>query len=141
MSDIFGKLKSGAGKVVGKVDETVDIKRIEMQIGSIKKQIEDQYQKLGQVTYDSKVKKEPENPEVAGIIEKVTELKQMIVAKEEEIKNRKEDKVVSQVAAPVSQVAAPVSQVAAPGNKFCTNCGKENDANSKFCNDCGAKMG
>jgi hypothetical protein len=140
MSGIFGKLRSGAEKIAKEADKTVDIKRIEMQISSINKQIEDQYQKLGQITYDSNIKKEPENPEAAGIISKVTELKQQIAAKEEEIKNIREvapqEKVVSQVA-PQEKV---VSQVAAPGKRFCTNCGKENDASSKFCNDCGAKM-
>jgi len=97
-----------------------------MQISSIKKQIEDQYQILGQMTYDSNTRKEPENLEVTGIIAKVTELKQQIVAKEEEIKNIKEEK--------------SVIQTATPGKKFCTNCGKENDANSKFCNYCGTKI-
>jgi len=127
VSDILGKLKGGAEKIAKETDKAVDIKRREMQIGSIKNQIEDQYKKLGQMTYDSNVNKKPENPEAAGIIVKVTELKQLIIAKEEEIKNIKEGKVVS--------------QAAAPGKKFCTNCGKENDANSKFCTDCGAKMG
>ena len=97
-----------------------------MQINSLKNQIEDQYQKLGQMTYDSNLKNESMNPEAVGIIAKITDLKQQIVAKEEEIKNRKEDKVVS--------------QAAAPGRKYCTKCGKENDANSKFCNYCGAEM-
>jgi small-conductance mechanosensitive channel len=134
MSDIFGRLKSGAQKIAKEADRTVDVKRIEMQIGSIKKEIEAQYQILGQMTYDSNIKKEPENPEAAGIIAKVTELKQQIVVKEEEIKNIKEEK---------ENVKEEniVSQTAAPGKKFCTNCGKENDANSKFCNDCGGKIG
>jgi small-conductance mechanosensitive channel len=127
MSDILGKLKSGAQKIAKDADKTVDIKRIEIQIGSIKKQMEDQYQILGQMTYDSNIKKETESPEAAGIIAKITELKQQIVAKEEEIKNIKEEKVVS--------------QTAAPGKRFCTNCGKENDANTKFCNACGGKIG
>ncbi|MCJ7770579.1 hypothetical protein MUP37_03265 [Candidatus Bathyarchaeota archaeon] len=56
MSGIFGKLRSGAEKVAGKIDETVDVQRIEMQIHSLKNQIEDQYQKLGQMTYESSVK-------------------------------------------------------------------------------------
>jgi hypothetical protein len=133
MSSIFGKLKSDAGRVVKEADKTVEIKRLEMQIGPIKKQIEEQYQKLGQMTYDSNLKNESMNTEAAGIIAKITELKQQIVAKEEEIKNRKEDKVVS-------QTAGPVSQAATPGRKFCTKCGKENNANSKFCNYCGAEM-
>jgi hypothetical protein len=133
MSDIFGKLKSGAEKVAGKVDETVDVQRIGMQIHSLKNQIEEQYQKLGQMTYENNLKNESINPEAAGTIAKITELKQMILAKEEEIKNRKEDKIVS-------QAATPVSQATSPGRKFCTKCGKENDVNSKFCNYCGAEM-
>lgn len=133
MSGIFGKLRSGAEKVAGKVDESVDVQRIEMQIHSLKNQIEEQYQKLGQMTYENNLKNESINPEAAGTIAKITELKQMILAKEEEIKNRKEDKVVS-------QAAAPVSQATSPGRKFCTKCGKENDVNSKFCNYCGAEM-
>ena len=93
MSDILGKLKSGAEKIVKEADKVAHIKHIEIQIGSIKKQIKNQYNKLGQMTYDSYVKKEDENPEAAVIIAKVTELKQLIVTKEEEIKNIKEDKI------------------------------------------------
>jgi zinc-ribbon domain len=127
VSDILGKIKSGAGKVAKGADKAVDIKRIELHIGTVKKQIDDLYHKLGEMAYESKVKGEPENPEAATTIAKITELRQEIVAKEEEIKNIKEDKVVT--------------PTPAAGKKFCTNCGKENDANSKFCAECGAKMG
>ncbi len=127
MSDIFGKLKTGAGKVAHEADKTAHIKRIEMQIGSTNKQIEDQYQKLGEIIYDARVKGEPEDPEVANIQTKITDLKQLIAAKEQEIKDIKEDKVVT--------------PTAAPGKKFCTSCGKENDAAVKLCAECGAKMG
>jgi capsule polysaccharide export protein KpsE/RkpR len=127
LSDIFGKLKSGAGKVAHEADKTAHIKRIEMQIGSTNKQIEDHYQKLGEMVYEAKVKGEPENPEVANIQTKITDLKQQIAVREQEIKDIKEDKVVT--------------PTAAPGKKFCTSCGKENDAAVKFCAECGAKMG
>jgi hypothetical protein len=127
LSDIFGKLKTGAGKVAHEADKTAHIKRIEMQIGSINKQIENHYTKLGEMIYDSKVKGEPDNPEAANIQTKITDLKQQIAAKEQEIKDIKEDKVVT--------------PAAAPGKKFCTSCGKENDASVKFCAECGAKMG
>ncbi len=98
-----------------------------MQIGTYKKQIEEEYQKLGQMTYEISVMNMPENPEVEGVLAKITELRQQIMAKEEEIRVIKED-VVSASAAPV-------------GKSFCTNCGGENDAKSKFCSSCGAKMG
>jgi hypothetical protein len=82
LSDIFGKLKTGAGKVAHEADKTAHIKRIEMQIGSINKQIENHYTKLGEMIYDSKVKGEPDNPEAADIQTKITDLKQQIASKE-----------------------------------------------------------
>ena len=127
MSDILGRIKSGAGKVAKEADKAVDIKRIEMQIGTYQNQIEDEYQKLGKMTYDSKVMNEPENPEVEVVIPKITELMQQIEAKEQEIKDIKEGKAVT----------PPTST----GKRFCTDCGGENDAKSKFCSHCGAKMG
>ena len=113
MADFLEKLKSDAGKIAKETDEVIQAKRIEMQIDSITKQIEDKYRQLGQMTYVSNVGKEPENPAAAGIIVKITELKQLIVARE----------------------------ARALGKKFCTNCGKENDADNKFCATCGTKMG
>jgi hypothetical protein len=127
LSNILGKIKSGAGKVAKEADKAVDIKRVEMQIGGLKKQIEDLYHKLGEMSYDSKVKGEGENPETSDIVAKITDLKQQIVAREEDIKNLKEGKAV-----------APQPS---PGKRFCTSCGKENDTNSKFCAECGAKIG
>ena len=126
MSDIFGKIKSGAGKVAKEADKAVGIQRIEMQIGSIRKQIEDLYKKLGELSYNSAVKKEPENIEVPNIVAKITDLYAQIKTKEEEINNIKEDK-------------SPPKETA-PGKKYCTNCGKENDAGVKFCAECGTKM-
>jgi predicted nucleic acid-binding Zn-ribbon protein len=131
-SDIFGKLKSGAGRIAEEAEETVRVKRIEMQIGSIKNQIDDQYKALGRMIYDGKLKGEAENPETPNIITKITELKQQIVAKEEEIKNIKEGTVGSQAA---------TTGAATTGKRFCTKCGKENDSSSKFCTCCGAEMG
>lgn len=127
MSDIFGKIKSGAGNAAHAAAEAAKIKQIEMNIGGIKKQIEEQHHKLGELTYNSKVKNEPESPEAQDIITKITDLHAQIKAKEEEIKNIKEDK-------------EPPKE-ASPGKKFCTNCGKENDASVKFCAECGTKLG
>jgi hypothetical protein len=126
MSDIFKKIKSEAGKVAKGADRAVDIKRIEMQIGSINKKVEEEYQKLGQMTYDTSVLNNPENPELAGVLDKITELRQQIEEKEEEIKIIKDDTTAT--------AAAPA------GKTFCSNCGGENDANSKFCSSCGTKM-
>jgi hypothetical protein len=128
MSDIFGKLKSGAEKVAKEADRITHIKRVELEIGSIKKQIEDQEQKLGEMVYKSSVNKEPENPEAAGIIAKITEMYEQIRVKEEEIKKVNQGE---------SEPQAPTT----PSKKLCTSCGKENDAGVKFCSECGAKLG
>lgn len=137
MSDILEKIKSGAGKVAKEADRVAHVKRIELDVGSIKRQIEDHYRKLGEMAYKSSINKEPENPEAAGIIAKVTELQQQIKVKEEEIAriNRGESEPQAQQAPPVPQ--APPT----PGKKICASCGKENDVSVNFCSECGAKMG
>jgi hypothetical protein len=128
MSDILGRIKTGAGKVAKEADRVTHVKRIELDISSIKKQIENHYQKLGEIAYKSSVNKEPENPEATEIIAKINELNEQIKVKEEEIKK-------------INQGEGEPQAPTTPGKKFCTNCGKENDANVKFCSDCGAKMG
>ena len=86
MSGIFGKLKSGAGKVAHGAEKLAHVKRIEGDIGNIRKQIDEQYHKIGEMTYNSKVKNESENPQIADMIAKITNLFQQISFKEEEIK-------------------------------------------------------
>jgi NADH pyrophosphatase NudC (nudix superfamily) len=126
MSDIFDKIRSGAEKVAFDFDKVAHVKRIELDIGQLKRQVEDHYQKLGEITYRTLVNKEPEKPEVAEICAKITDLVQQISLKEEEIK-----KINAGTYQPES---------ASPGKRFCTNCGKENDASVKFCSECGTKM-
>ena len=128
MSDILGRIKTGAEKAVKEADRVAHVKPIELDISSIKNQIEDQYKKLGEIAYKSSANKEPENPEAAGIIAKINGLNEQIKVKEEEIKKINQGESVPQV---------PTT----PGKKVCSNCGKENDASVKFCSDCGAKMG
>ncbi len=137
MSDIFGKIKSGAGKVAKGADRVAHVKRIELDIGSIKKQIEDHYNKLGEMAYKSSVNNEPENPEATGIIAKITELNQQIKVKEEEIKRINQGEAEPQA----EQVTHATQAPATSEKRFCTSCGKDNDASAKFCAECGAKMG
>jgi hypothetical protein len=135
MSDIFGKLKSGAGKVAKETDRIAHVKRIEMEIGSIKKQIDDQYHKLGEIIYKNSLNKEAENPEANNIIAKITGLNEQIREKEEEIKKINTDEQAPRP--PMNNTQQPI---ATPGKKFCTNCGKENDSSVKFCAECGTKL-
>ena len=127
VSDIFGKIKRGAVKVGKETDKAVDIKRVEMEIRSTKKQMDDLHRKLGEMVYDSKAMNAPENPEVAGIVAKISDLTHLIISKEEEIRDIK-----------LGKFGAPMPE---PGKQFCSKCGKVNDADSKFCSECGVKMG
>ncbi len=127
VSEIFGKIKRGAVKVGKETDKAVDIKRVEMEIRSTKKQMDDLYRKLGEMVYDSKAMNAPENSEVAGIVAKLSDLTHLIISKEEMIKDIK-----------VGKVGTPMPE---PSKRFCPNCGKVNDTDSKFCAECGAKMG
>jgi len=127
MSDILGRIRSGAGKVAKEADKAVDIKRIELQISSINKQLEEEYQKLGQIVYDNNLLG-PEESEASSMLAKISDLKQQIMDKEKEISDIKDQ----------TEVSAPAA--AASGKKFCSECGAQNDANNKFCSSCGAKM-
>ena len=126
MSDILKKIRSGAGKVAKEADRAVDIKRIELQTASIKKQMEEEYEKLGRVVYENGLTVE-ENKVTPAIIEKINELKMEISAKEEEVEEIK------------NQAETP-SPVASTGKRFCSECGAENSSESKFCSSCGAKI-
>jgi predicted nucleic acid-binding Zn-ribbon protein len=132
MSNIFGKLKSGAGKVAQEAKEAAQVKRIELDIGGLKKQIEAQYHQLGEMTYHSSINNSPLNPESANIISKITNLFEQIRLKEEEIK-----KISAEISEPQTPAQAPS---ATSQKKVCTSCGKENDPNVKFCSECGTKL-
>lgn len=132
MSNIFGKLKSGAGKVAQEAKEAAQVKKIELDIGGLKKQIETQYHQLGEMTYHSSINNSPLNPESANIISKITNLFEQIRLKEEEIK-----KISAESGEPQTPAQAPSTT---SQKKVCTSCGKENDTNVKFCSECGTKL-
>ena len=86
MSGIFDRLKSGAGDVAHKAEKMARIRRLEGDMGDLKKEIDEQYSKIGEITYKSKVNEETENPKVAVAVSKITNLLQQIGFIEAEIK-------------------------------------------------------
>jgi len=86
MSGIFDRLKSGAGDVAHKAEKMARIRRLEGDISEIKKQVDEEYHKIGEMTYKSKVKEEADNPKLATMIPKITNLLQQIGFIEAEIK-------------------------------------------------------
>lgn len=154
MSDFLGKIKSGAGRVAFEADKLVDVKRIEIEIGNLKRQKEALHTKLGEMTYRSYINKEPESREVAEVCQSISKLEQQIGEKEEEIKRINAGTFSSKggpsptpvPSTTITQVEPPpvASQTtsATPSRQinYCTNCGKEVAVTNKFCPYCGTKM-
>ncbi len=155
MSGFFDKVKSGAGKVAFEADKVADGKKVQFDIGGLKKQIEQQYTKLGEMSYRRFAATGQEAPEFAEVCQAIIAVEQKIAAKEEEL--RQINARVWQAAAspapssyspPPSYSAPPQAQQytppppppqAAGGQKFCPNCGAT-VGDSKFCPSCGTKV-
>jgi hypothetical protein len=150
MSDFFGKLKSGAGKVAFDADKMNRVNKAKGEISKFKQQIEALYMKLGEITYHQFVSPGEAAPDITEICQNITELSRQIEAKNADIV-RINAEVYNPAGAPaVQQAPAPVTPAPAPTNtapaapsastKFCPNCGKEMAMAVKFCPDCGTKM-
>jgi len=161
MSGFFDKVKSGAGKVAFEADKAADAKKVQFDIGGYKKQIEQQYTKIGEMTYRRYAATGQEAPEFVEVCQAIIAIEQKIAAKEEEL--RQINARVWQAPAPATQSysappqsyspppsysAPPQAQQYTPppppppatgGQKFCPNCGAP-AGDSKFCSNCGTKI-
>lgn len=160
MSDFFGKLKSGAGKVAFEADKLNRLNRAKAELDQLKKQIDGKYLKLGDLYYHQRAAMNLTGPAFDEICQAIVDLEQKVAFKNDDIQkiNAEAYVVPGQPAAPVAPAAAsgpvqfvppsepaPVQPVAAPvqeapATKFCTNCGREMATTVKFCPDCGTKM-
>ena len=155
MSDFFGKLKSGAGKVAFEADKMGRLNKAQNDLSQIKHQIETSFTKLGEQFYHHFLNQEGEAPDYAEICAKITELERLQAVKAEEVQHISAETynqpgsapapapVAAPAPPPAHVVPAPVSEEetapAAPETKFCSNCGKEMAVTVKFCPDCGTK--
>jgi hypothetical protein len=152
MSDFFGKLKSGAGKVAFDTEKLARVNRVKGEIGKLNGQVEALYLKLGEITYNQFANPGSTAPDISEICQNITGLIQQIGVKNEDIQRINAETYASQgapapaqavpvppAAAPV-QPPAPVQAAPAAQTKFCPNCGKEMAQGVKFCPDCGTKM-
>jgi len=167
MTDFFGKLKSGAGKVAFEADKMSRVNRAQGELSQIKHQIETQFSKLGQLHYQLFLNPESESPDFTEIYQHIHTLEQQMGIKAEEIQRIYAETYTptgspAPAPAPTASVnAAPVpfAPAAAPAQeempepletspapvlqgvtKTCPNCGREMAAAAKFCPDCGVKM-
>lgn len=156
MPDLFGKLKSGAGKVAFEADKMARLNRVQGEQGQLKRQIEGLYAKLGEMYYHKYVGQETESPAFVEVCQQIADLERQVAAKQEEAQKIQAGVYNPQVegqpapaapvqAAPAPVNVAPVQEPAAPvaqrQTKFCPNCGHEMPLNVNFCPECGTKVG
>ncbi len=157
MSDFFGKIKSGAGKVAFEADKLNRLNRSKGELERIKSQIQAQYAKLGEMYYTQRGSAGVTGPGYDEICQAIADLEQKSDAKNEEVKRINSEVYAPQAAQPAPQPASGFTQPAptaaptqtpqqpaqAPAQamtKFCPNCGKELAVEAKFCTDCGTKV-
>ena len=155
MSDFFGKIKSGAGKVAFEADKMNRLNRAKSDLEKIKGQIQAQYCKLGELYYTQRANLGVSGPAYDEICQAIAALEPQVAAKNDEIQRINAEafsapgaqpqapaQFVSapQYVPPAQPAAVPVAPAAAATSKFCTNCGREMGLEVKFCPDCGTKM-
>ncbi len=152
MSDFFGKLKSGAGKVAFEAEKMNRLNRAKGELEQLKKQIEAQFSELGELYYRQHATIGTSGQAYDEICQSIVQLEQQVTTKNEDIQRISAETYNAPApSAPVVQPAdpspiqfnapqTPKSVQPVPATKFCTNCGKEMAATVKFCPDCGTKM-
>ncbi|HMD89328.1 MAG TPA: zinc-ribbon domain-containing protein [Anaerolineaceae bacterium] len=161
MSDFFGKIKSGAGKVTFEADKLNRLNRAKGDLDKIKSQIQAQYSKLGELYYTQRASQGVSGPAYDQICQAIADLEHQAEYKNEEIQRINAEAFPAQgaitqpVSGPSQPAATPVppqyvppaapaapaaAAPAAAATKFCTNCGREMAVDVKFCPDCGTKV-
>jgi molybdenum cofactor biosynthesis enzyme MoaA len=128
LSNIFGKLRSGASRTAWEASKIARVRKVEGEIAQLRKQIDTFQERLGEVTYLNHIHNEPQGQDAIDYIEKLKELEAELATKQEEI---------SMIQAESYEESDAGS---ASGEIKCSNCGKINPANTKFCAQCGTKL-
>lgn len=150
----FDKVKSGAGKVAFEADKVADAKKVELDIGGLKKQIDVIYTKLGEMSYRRYVATNQEAPEFAEVCQQIVALDQKLEAKQKELKQinarvwQAPQPQPTYSAPPTTYAPPPQQQYNAPppqppqqqAGKFCPSCGSALGDTTKFCSNCGSKI-
>jgi hypothetical protein len=134
----FDKVKSGAGKVAFEADKVADAKKVEMDIGGLRKQINEIYTTLGEMSYRRYVATNQETPEFLEVCQRILAVEQKITSKQEELKQI--NARIWQAPQQQQQSQAPPPPTPQQGSKFCPNCGTSVSDTTKFCSNCGAKV-
>ena len=141
MSDFFGKIKSGAGKVAFEAEKMNRLNKAKGELEHLKKQVEELYTKLGQLYYNQHHTLGVIGPAFDQECADIDGLEKQIDDQTAEIEHITNDVYTqSTVTQPPAAQPAPEAAPAAPARIFCSNCGRELTSTAKFCPDCGTKM-
>jgi hypothetical protein len=157
MSDFFGKLKSGAGKLAFEADKMSKQSQAKGELEKVKNLVQAQYAKLGELYYNQRGTAEVTGPAYDEICQAILDLLKQVELKNDEVQRINTEIYTPQGTQPTSQTsAAPVQSVSTPSpvqptspsspvaatatTKFCPNCGREMPVQTKFCPDCGTKV-
>ena len=157
MSDFFGKLKSGAGKVAFEAEKMNRLNRAKGDLEKIKSQVQVQYAKLGEMYFHQRGTVGVTGSAYDEICQEIMNLESQVETKNNDIQRINAEVYTPQGTQPAVQptsglVQSPSTSVptqstpppapapAAATTKFCPNCGKEMPLETKFCPDCGTKV-
>ena len=157
MSDFFGKLKSGAGKLAFEADKMSKLSQAKGDLEKVKNQVQFQYAKLGELYYTQRGTTDVTGPAFDELCQAITDLGSQVELKNAEVQRINAEIYSPQMPQPTPQpVSGPVQSVSTPSpvqsaspsmpvaaaaaTKFCPNCGKEMPVQTKFCPDCGTKV-
>jgi hypothetical protein len=157
MSDFFGKIKSGAGKVAFEADKMNRLNRAKGDLEKIKNQIQAHYVKLGEMYYNQRATVGVTGPAYDEICQAIVDLEHQVESKNADLQRINAEIYAQQGTQPTPQpVSGPAQYPASPSptqstpppapapaaatTKLCPNCGKEIPMAVKFCPDCGTAV-
>ncbi|MBR2406132.1 MAG: zinc ribbon domain-containing protein [Clostridia bacterium] len=114
--DVLSRAKAVAKTAGRKTEELVELTKIHVQIGDLRREIASLYEGLGRLVYDSRRSEESVDELIDACIEELTEQEAALA--------RLEDRVMQNKNA-----------------VRCAECGAVNANNATFCNQCGKKLG
>jgi uncharacterized small protein (DUF1192 family) len=157
MSDLFGRLKSGAEKVAFEADKMSRLNRTRAELDKLKNQVQEHYTKLGEKYYNERETAGVTGVEYDELCQALASLLEQVEAKNAEIQRIDAETYGTPAAQPAAQavftqapsqpeeaasqpVVPPSAPTAPKTTRFCPNCGTELPTETKFCTNCGSKV-
>ena len=150
IGNVFNKAKSGTIAVSLEAKKKMKESSIKGEISSLESKMNSVFTEIGKEAYDSQYEKLYGYVKLRELMDQIKEFKDQISVKQTELEEAltEIDKEIAEVKGePKAEEAQPEAKEeetpapAASGAKvFCSQCGAQNNTDSKFCNSCGAKL-